>query len=74
MNEINLIDLYIAFGLIIIRLEKLLSHNLFFFLLCCPFLFWAYFILQGLFWALLLIKYGLMTRGRPDFNKDSRIL
>ena len=47
MNEINLIDLYIAFGLIIIRLEKLLSLNLFFFLLCCPFLFWVYFILQG---------------------------
>ena len=57
MFEINLINLYIVFGLIIIRLRNFILKSLFFPILM-SFLFLAYFVLDEKFLLLFLIGYG----------------
>ena len=74
MNEINLISLYIAFELIIIRLENYYDFTHSFSYFAVIFSFGLIFFCMSLLLILLLIEYGLMISEKSNFNKDLVIL
>ena len=76
MNKINCISLYIiAFSLLLFDLNIYFgfinpSFSYFDVIFSCELILFC----MGPLLVLLLIEYRLMTSGKPDFNKDLRIL